>query len=118
MNILLIYIVLFTLTFIFAGASLMIRERRLKDTLIISALNILFFLAVFVYKVTDGLAKRKLRRVFKIEPYWEDGNYYYYYRRSYWKAYGGDFEDGFTWNMFKNNLRVLFGKRKSVEVAE
>ena len=116
MSMLLIYIVLFALTFLSAGVSLMISERYLKDILIISALNILFFLAVFVYRVTDKLAKRKLRRVFEIEPDEEDENYYY--KRSYWEAYGGDLEDVSTWNTFKNNLRVLFGKRKSEEVAE
>jgi len=116
MNILLIYIVLFALTFISAGVSLMISERYLKDILIISALNILFFLALFVYKVTEKLAKRKLRRVFAIEPDEEDGSYYY--KINYWEAYGGDFENESIWSTFKNDLRVLFGKRKSGEVAE
>lgn len=94
----------------------MISEQCLKDTLIISALNILFFLAVIVYRVTEKLAKRKLRRVFEIEPDEEYGSYYY--KRSYWEAYGGDLECESTWNTFKNNIRVLFGKRKSGEVQE
>lgn len=116
MKILLIYIVLFALTFIFAGLSLMISERCLKDILIISALNILFFLSAIIYKAIDRLAKRKLRRVFKIEPDEENGNYHY--KRNCWIAYGGDFEEASFWNTFKNNLRVLFGRGKIKEVTE
>lgn len=114
MNILIVYIVLFVLTFIGGGVSLMISEGYLKNVLIISFFNIFFFLSVLIYRITARLAKRKMRRDFNIKPDEEDGMYHY--KLSYWKAYGGNAEENTTWNTFVNNLKVLFRKRE--EVAE
>lgn len=112
MSFITIYLLLFALTFIACGIYLMVSEGYLKNILIISLLNVLFFLAKFTYRATDKLAKRKIRRDFKLEPDEEDGKYHY--RMAYWKAYGGNIEINTTWNSFKNNSKVIFRKMKEV----
>lgn len=112
MSLITIYLLLFALTFIACGISLMISERYFKDILIISILNVAFFLTVIIYRLVEKIAKWKIRRDFKIEPDEEDGKYHY--RKAYWKAYGGNIEINTTWNSFKNNSKVIFRKMKEV----